>query len=55
VFFDPDNGIETASVPKIHQKAGKYIYSDELGEFWKRGNALNLPSFEPNQFISSAS
>ena len=40
VFFDPDNGIETASVPKIHQKAGKYIYSDELGEFWKRGNAL---------------
>jgi hypothetical protein len=40
VFFDPDNGIEVASVPKHHQNAGKYIYWDELAPFWTRGHAL---------------
>jgi hypothetical protein len=40
VFFDPDNGIEVASVPKHHPNAGKYIYWDELAPFWKRGHAL---------------
>ena len=40
IFFDPDNGIEVASVPKHHVKAGKYIYWDELARFWKRGHTL---------------
>jgi hypothetical protein len=40
IFFDPDNGIEVASVPKHHVKAGKYIYWDELARFWNRGHAL---------------
>jgi hypothetical protein len=40
VFFDPDNGIEIASVPKYHPKAGKYIYWDELAPFWERGKTL---------------
>ncbi len=40
VFFDPDNGLETASVPKHHPKAGKYIYWDELAPFWNRGHTL---------------
>jgi hypothetical protein len=40
VFFDPDNGLETKSVPKTHSKAGKYIYWDELSLFWKRGDSL---------------
>ena len=40
VFFDPDNGLEIASVPKHHPKAGKYIYWDELVPFWNRGHAL---------------
>jgi hypothetical protein len=40
VFFDPDNGIEVASVPKRDPKAGKYIYWDELEPFWRRGQAL---------------
>jgi hypothetical protein len=40
VFFDPDNGLEVASIPKHHPKAGKYIYWDELIPFWKRGNSL---------------
>jgi hypothetical protein len=40
VFFDPDNGLETRSVPKHHPKAGKYIYWDEISEFWNRGKTL---------------
>jgi hypothetical protein len=40
VFFDPDNGIEVASIPKHHPNAGKYIYWDELVQFWRRGQAL---------------
>ena len=40
VFFDPDNGLEVASVPKHHPNAGKYIYWDEVELFWRRGQAL---------------
>jgi hypothetical protein len=40
VFFDPDNGLEVASVPKRHPNAGKYIYWDEVDPFWRRGQAL---------------
>jgi hypothetical protein len=39
-FFDPDNGLEIASVAKHQPKAGKYIYWDELVPFWRRGNSL---------------
>src|SRR5258708_6339015 len=40
VFFDPDNGLEIASVPKHHPNAGKYVYWDELAPFWQRGQTL---------------
>lgn len=40
VFFDPDNGIETASIPKSHPRSGKYVYWDELMPFWDGGCAL---------------
>lgn len=40
VFFDPDNGLEVASVPKHHPSAGKYIYWDELARFWERRQTL---------------
>lgn len=40
VFFDPDNGFETSSVPKHSPKAGKYIFMDELSPFWQRGQSL---------------
>lgn len=40
VFFDPDNGVEVGSVPKHHSKGGKYVYWDELGAFWDRGDTL---------------
>jgi hypothetical protein len=40
IFFDPDNGFETRSVPKYAAKAGKYIFFDELSRFWERGQSL---------------
>ena len=40
VFFDPDNGIETKSVPRYSPKSGKYIFWDELKTFWDRGQSL---------------
>jgi hypothetical protein len=40
VFFDPDNGLETKSVPAHSPKSGKYIYWDELLPFWERGQSL---------------
>jgi len=52
-FFDPDNGLEVASVPKHHPKAGKYIYWGELARFWQRGNAL-LIYHHSNRTVSAA-
>jgi hypothetical protein len=40
IFFDPDNGIETKSVPIHSPKSGKYIFWDELMPFWDRGQSL---------------
>jgi hypothetical protein len=40
VFFDPDNGLETPSVPRHAAKAGKYVFWDELKPFWDRGQSL---------------
>jgi hypothetical protein len=40
VFFDPDNGLEAASVSQAHPKAGKYIFWDDLTPFWARGQSL---------------
>lgn len=40
VFFDPDNGIEPASVRRDHPKAGKYVFWEDLLPFWQRGQSL---------------
>jgi hypothetical protein len=53
VFFDPDNGLEIASIPKHHPRAGKYVYWDELAQFWKRGNTL-LIYHHLNRTVSGA-
>jgi hypothetical protein len=53
VFFDPDNGMEVASVPKHHPKSGKYIYWEELCPFWQRGNTL-LIYHHLNRTVSAA-
>src|SRR5271166_1447118 len=40
VFFDPDNGIATASISEAHPKSGKYVFWDDLTPFWERGQSL---------------
>lgn len=40
VFVDPDNGLETASVQRHSPKSGKYVFWNELAEFWAKGHSL---------------
>lgn len=40
VFFDPDNGIETSSLKKSDYRAGKYVFWDEIADFWSAGASL---------------
>jgi hypothetical protein len=42
VFFDPDNGLASASVTIRHPKAGKYVFIDELRSFTERGQTVVL-------------
>lgn len=50
IFYDPDIGIETNSIQKNHQKAGKYVFYNEISEFYKKDKSLiiyNHRSHEP--------
>jgi hypothetical protein len=40
VFFDPDNGLAVASVPKGRKNSSKYLYWDELEETFGRGQSV---------------
>ena len=40
VFFDPDNGLEVASVPKGRKNSSKYLYFDEAAEIWESGVSM---------------
>jgi hypothetical protein len=40
VFLDPDNGLETASVQRHSPKGGKYVFWNEVAEFWNAGHSL---------------
>ena len=40
VFFDPDNGMEVKGVPKTKKKHVKYVYYDELADYYNRGQSL---------------
>ncbi|MGY3577825.1 hypothetical protein [Bradyrhizobium sp. USDA 4504] len=40
VFLDPDNGLETASVQRHSPKSGKYVFWNEVAEFWNAGHSL---------------
>ena len=53
VFFDPDNGIEAASIPAGHPRAGKYVFWDDLLPFWKSGPVTNCLS-SPSRTASAA-
>ncbi|MGH2749288.1 MAG: hypothetical protein ACRDK3_00165 [Actinomycetota bacterium] len=37
IFFDPDNGLEVASVPKGKRNSAKFLYLDELNQTYERG------------------
>jgi hypothetical protein len=40
IFFDPDNGIEVKSKPKGKKDSCKYLYWDEIKQFWGLGYSL---------------
>lgn len=40
VFLDPDNGLETASVHRHSPKSGKYVFWNEVADFWDAGHSL---------------
>ena len=51
IFFDPDNGLETQSIPKHHPKAGKYIFCARVNPFlaaWTR--LTDLPPRKSHYF-----
>lgn len=56
VFFDPDNGLETA-LPKGRKNASKFLYLDEAGAFYETGKSLliyqHFPRIERSMFIAS--
>jgi hypothetical protein len=40
LFFDPDNGLEVKSRPKGKKNSNKYLYWDEVKNFWNLGYSL---------------
>lgn len=40
IFYDPDNGLEINSIGKLHPKAVKYVYFDEIRETYKNGKSI---------------
>lgn len=52
VFFDPDNGLEVESVGKYSDKGPKYVWHDEVIDYYHRGQSLiiyNHRSREPQE------
>lgn len=40
VFFDPDNGLETSSLPKKTKRSHKHLYWDEVRRLWDTGHSV---------------
>ena len=59
VFFDPDNGIEVASVPKGAKNSSKYVYWDEVRETYALGTSVlvyqHFPRLPRDQFVADHS
>jgi hypothetical protein len=52
IFFDPDNGLEVESVRKYSDKGPKYVWHDEVIDYYQRGQSLiiyNHRSREPQE------
>lgn len=40
IFFDPDNGLNVASIKKGNKNSSKYVYRDEVSEFYNSGKSV---------------
>ncbi|NBC16966.1 MAG: hypothetical protein GVY18_06575 [Bacteroidetes bacterium] len=49
LFFDPDNGLEVASVPKGRKDSSKYLYWDEVASAWGDGHSLLIYQHFPRR------
>lgn len=56
VFFDPDNGLEVASVPRGRKNSSKYLYWDEAAATFAAGHSVlvyqHFPRVEHSAFIA---
>jgi hypothetical protein len=59
IFFDPDNGLEVASVPYGRVNSSKYLYWREVARAWQNGHSLliyqHFPRRERSAFIRALS
>ncbi len=58
IFFDPDNGLDIASVPMGRRNSAKYLYSHELAEACERGLSAivyqHFPRVKRDRFMLEA-
>jgi hypothetical protein len=47
IFFDPDNGIEIKSCPKGTKNSNKFLYWDEILDFWYEGSDILVFQYIP--------
>ena len=56
VFFDPDNGLETPSTASGRKNSSKYVYLDEISEFYGAGKSVlvyqHFPRKERTAFVA---
>jgi hypothetical protein len=57
LFFDPDNGIEVASVRKGHRNSARYLYWDEVNASYRCGHPLliykHFPRVQRSVFLET--
>jgi hypothetical protein len=55
IFYDPDNGIETSSIPRGRKGSSKYLYWDELYDLYSSDKSVlvyqHFPRLERNPYI----
>jgi hypothetical protein len=59
VFFDPDNGLEVRSRPKGRKGSNKFVYHDEIADYYSRGQSVlvyqHFPREQRAKFLVHAS
>jgi hypothetical protein len=49
VFFDPDNGLEVRSRPKGRKGSNKFVYHDEIADYYARGQSVLVYQHFPRE------